>query len=125
MATGGRKTQYQAMHQISVQLGPASPIAGVVGVLPVGAIIDAATIFALTAFNSTTNTLALGTTPGGTQILAATDLKTVARTPTNPVPPTGGPFSVDTPIYYTLGSTGAAPTAGAAIALVQYLPGPG
>ena len=124
MATGGRKTQYQVVHEISAQFG-FGQTSGVIGVLPAGAILDQVHLVVSQAFNSTTNTLAVGTTPGGAQILAATDLKTVARTDLAVPSPTLGPFAVDTPIYGTAASTGAAPTAGVATVWLTYLPGPG
>ena len=125
MAQGGRKTQYQAMHQISAALNSLSAASGIVGVLPAGAIMGGVHSFELAAFNSTTNTVALGTTPGGVQLLAATDLKTLGRTDAAVPSPTCGPLGVDTPIYYTLVSTGPPSTLGLAVVMIDYLPGPG
>jgi hypothetical protein len=125
MPTGGRKLHLQVIHEISQAFGASTPLSGVLGVLPAGAVLLTAHLVAATAFNSTTNTLALGTTPGGNQLLGATDLKTVARTDT-PVPVANqGPLAVDTPVYWTLALTGATPTAGAAVAFIDYLPGVG
>jgi hypothetical protein len=125
MATGGRKTQLQVMHEISVQFG-FGQLSGVIGVLPAGAIINAAHALVSQVWNSTTNTLSVGTTPGGTQLLNAVDIKTaVARYDTNAATPNAGPFAVDTPIYGTITSTGAAPTQGVATVWLDYLPGPG
>lgn len=125
MATGGRKNALQVMHEISAAFAATTPTSGVLGVLPAGAIANIAHLAVTTAFNSTTNTLALGTTVGGAQILAATDLKTIARTDTPVVIANLGPYAVDTPIYYTMASTGAAPTLGAATAWLDYMPGAG
>src|SRR4051812_26829617 len=124
MATGGRKTQLQVMHEISAQFG-FGQVSGVIGVLPAGAIANQTHLCVSQAFNSTTNTLAVGTTPGGAQFLGATDLKTLARTDTAVPLAAMGPFGVDTPIYGTVASTGAAPTAGVATVWIDYLPGPG
>jgi hypothetical protein len=118
----GRKLHEQLLHEISAQFGPASPLNGVLGVLPAGAVLNGVHVAAITAFNSTTNTVAIGTTPGGAQLLAATDLKTVARTDAAAPAAAAGPFSVDTPIYYTLAPTGAAPTAGLAVGWIDYVP---
>lgn len=124
MATGGRKTQLQVIHEISVQFG-FGQTQGVIGVLPAGAIMGTVHLCVSQAWNGTTNTLAVGTTPGGAQILGATDLKTLARTDT-PVPNTAmGPLAVDTPIYGTIAGTGGAPTSGVATVWIDYLPGPG
>jgi hypothetical protein len=126
MANVGRKTQYQAIHEISAQFTSGSAVSGLLGTLPAGCLLGVMHLWAGTAFNSTTNTLSIGTTPGGTQITAAFDLKTAPARSDVAVPmPTAGPFGVDTPIYYTLGSTGPAPTAGLAIACLDYLPGAG
>ena len=124
MPTGGRKTQLQVIHEISVQFG-FGQTAGQIGVVPAGAILNMSHLVVSQAFNSTTNTLAIGTTPGGTQILAATDLKTLARTDTAVPVAAAGPFGVDTPIYGTLAATGPAATQGVATAWIDYLPGPG
>jgi hypothetical protein len=124
MATGGRKTQIQAIHEISAQFG-FGQTAGVIGVLPAGAVMGTVHLLVSQAWNSTTNTLAIGTTPGGAQLLAATDLKTLARTDTLVPFAAAGPLGVDTPIYATIASTGAAPTTGVATAWLDYLPGAG
>ena len=125
MPTGGRKSHLQVVHEISAAFGPSTPLSGLVGVLPAGAVLGSTHVQVAAAFNSTTNTVAVGTTPGGTQLLAATDLKTAARTDT--AVPTGvvGPLAVDTPIYFTLALTGAAPTAGSAVVWIDYIPGVG
>ena len=124
MATGGRKTQLQVIHEISAQFG-FGQVSGVIGVLPAGSVLGSFHVLVSQAWNSTTNTLAIGTTPGGAQIMAAMDLKTLARADT-PVPfAAAGPFAVDTPIYGTIAATGAAPTQGVATAWLDYLPGPG
>jgi hypothetical protein len=124
MATGGRKTQLQVIHEISIQFG-FGQVAGVIGVLPAGACLGSSHLLVSQAWNSTTNTIAIGTTPGGAQLLAATDLKTLARTDTPAPVAAAGPFAVDTPIYGTIASTGAAPTQGVATVWLDYLAGPG
>jgi hypothetical protein len=125
MPTGGRKTQFQVIHEISQQFG-FGQTSGVIGVLPAGAIMMTCHALVSQVFNSTTNTLSVGTTPGGTQLLNAIDVKTaVARTDTAVPAAVMGPLGVDTPIYATLASTGAAPTQGVATVWLDYLPGPG
>jgi hypothetical protein len=121
MATGGRKTQLQCIHQISALIGFGSPASVVLGVLPAGAVLLTSHLSVTVAANSTTNTVAIGTTAGGTQLLAATDLKTVARTDTVAPIAAQGPLAADTPIYLTLASTGAAPTAGSAVVALDYI----
>jgi hypothetical protein len=121
MATGGRKTQLQVVHQISANITYSTPASLVLGVLPAGALILTTHLSAGTPFNSTTNTVAVGNAAGGAQLLAATDLKTQARTDTVCPIAAQGPLAADTPIYLTLASTGAAPTAGAATVVVDYI----
>jgi hypothetical protein len=122
MPTGGRKTHLQVIHEISQSFGAASAVSGLLGVLPAGAVMLTAHLSVSAAFNSTTNTLSLGTTPGGTNLFNAVSTQAVARTDTPVVIAAQGPLLVDTPIYWTLGSTGAAPTAGAAVVILDYLP---
>jgi hypothetical protein len=124
MATGGRKTQYQVMHEISKQFG-FGQTDGVIGIVPAGAILNLTHLCVSQVWNGTTNTIAIGTTPGGAQLLAATDLKALARTDTAAPLAAMGPFAVDTPIYGTIASTGGAPTTGVATVWIDYLPGPG
>ena len=124
MATGGRKNHLQVIHEISQSLGPASPASGVLGVVPAGSVLLTGHLCVTAGFNSTTNTISLGTTPGGTDLLNAISTQAVARTDTPVV--IGSQFrAADTPIYWTLASTGAAPTVGGVIAFVDYLPGAG
>lgn len=125
MATGGRKTHLQVMHEVSGRFGPTTALTGVLGVIPDGAVLNMIHVQVSQAFNSTTNTLALGTTPGGTNILAALDIKTAARTDTAIVTAQAGPWVGDTPVYWTLASTGAAPSQGIVAAWLDYVPGLG
>lgn len=124
MPTGGRKTQLQVIHEISQQFG-FGQTQGVLGVVPLTAILDMVHMQVSQAWNSTTNTLALGTTPGGAQILPATTIAALGRTDLQVPTAAAGPFAADTPIYATIASTGAAPTAGVATVWVTYLPAPG
>jgi hypothetical protein len=124
MATGGRKHQLQVIHEISGQ-GGFGQTQGLIGVLPAGAVASAYHAYTSQAFNSTTNTLSLGGAPGGSGIAAAVNIQAVGRVDALVPIGSAGPYSVDQPIYYTLGSTGAAPTAGVITVWVDYLPGPG
>jgi hypothetical protein len=124
MPTGGRKTHHQVLHEISGQ-GGFGQLSGKIGVLPVGAVASQFHFLTSQAFNSTTNTLSLGTTPGGVDIANAIDVKAISRADTAVPIAASGPYAVDTPIYYTLLSTGAAPTAGVITVWLDYLPGAG
>jgi hypothetical protein len=129
MATGGRKTQLQALHEISVQVTPAmaAGIGGLIGVLPAGSIMGQIHNVISAAFNSTTNTFGVGTLPppGGANLQGGISGATPLRSD-NMMPNTvAGPMAVDTPIYWTAAFTGAAPTAGLWTVWIDYLPGPG
>jgi hypothetical protein len=124
MATGGRKTHLQVIHQISQQFG-FGQTNGIIGVIPGGAILNITHLLVSQVFNSTTNLISIGTTVGGNQLLSGIDLKTLARTDTVVPFAIAGPYGVDTPIYGTITSTGAAPTQGVATVWIDYLAGPG
>lgn len=124
MATGGRKTQLQVVHEISGRLGFGSGASGVFASLPLGSVLNMTHVAVQTAFNSTTNTLSIGYTVGGGQVVNAIDLKTVARTDTA-IPVAQVIVSADIPLYWTLAFTGAAPTAGDVTFWIDYLPGIG
>lgn len=124
MAPVGRKTQYQVIHEISVEFGYGQT-AGLVGVLPKGAILITTRVLTSQVFNSTTNVLDVGTTLGGDQLIANADMKTISRVDT-PVPAANmGPLDRDTPIYYSIASSGPAPTQGVCTAWLEYLPAVG
>jgi hypothetical protein len=75
-------------------------------------------IINLAVFNSTTNTIGLGTTSGSVNIIGATDIKTGALA--NTTSTNAGLVAVtDTDIWITLGGTGPAPTTGQAIVIVE------
>jgi hypothetical protein len=123
----GRKTHLQALHEISVQVTPASGAGGLIGVVPAGSILGNIHSVVSTAFNSTTNTLGVGTLPppGGANMQGGIDGKTVGRSDNLMPAGTCGPMAADTPIYWTASFTGGAPTAGVWTVWIDYLPGPG
>ena len=114
---------FQVIHEISVQFG-FGQTSGVIGVLPAGGVLNSTHAVVSQPWNGTTNTLVVGTTPGGSDLLGA-DLKALLRNDT-PVPANlAGPFTTDKPIYGTITNTGPAPTQGVATVWLDYLPGPG
>ena len=123
MATGGRKSQLQVIHEISVQFG-FGQTSGVIGVLPAGGVLNSCHAVVSQVWNGTTNTLNVGTTPGGTDLLGG-DLKTLLRNDT-PVPANlAGPYPTDKPIYGTITNTGPAPTQGVATVWARLPARPG
>lgn len=129
MATGGRKTQLQVIHEISIaldaaKLNLASAIGGLLGVLPPGAVPIQARFVTSVAFDGATATISIGTAPGGAQILGAQNIKAIGRVDTV-IPLGASAFYVnDTPIYFTPGGAGGH-TVGACVMWLEYLPGPG
>jgi len=126
MATGGRKTQLQVIHEISITLTPAqmnSALPQVLGVIPAGAILDSYHFVTSQAFDGATATVALGYTSGGSQIVGATNVKPVGRTDANvPIGSTGF-YLTDTTIYFQ--PAGGPNTVGVCTLWLEYLPGPG
>jgi hypothetical protein len=102
-----------------------------VGALPYNAWLLRLTYQGITAFGSTTNNISIGTASAGTQILAATDFHTaVALTQStsfagagqgatgNGASQTGGDGGFD--VWINLAYTGAAPSAGQAVFLLEF-----
>ena len=134
MATGGRKTQLQVVHEISGQLAQAGPytqaqlVAGVlIGVIPAGAILGNTRVITPTAWNGTVSVVVnIGTTPNGTELVAASDVRTAAARADAVVPiARSGPLAADTPIYASLVFGGTFGTAGLSVVGVEYWPGIG
>lgn len=126
MATGGRKTQYQVVHNISrtINYNDTGITGGVlVGVLPAGAMLDKTMVQTSTAFNGTVSvTLSVGTTPTGTQYINATDVRTAAARVDTVVPiASAGPLAADTPIYASVTFGGTTGTAGVSTVTVTYI----
>jgi hypothetical protein len=120
MATGARKTQLQAIHEISAQITPAmaAGIGGLIGVIPAGA-----------CLNNVHNTFGVGSLPppGGANIQGGISGGVVIRSD-NIMPQNllaGQPLPADLPIYWTAAFTGAPPTTGLWTVWIDYLPGPG
>lgn len=124
MPTPARKLHTQQTHQISITIAYNTPgVAGgvQVGTLPAGAVIDKTTVAATTAFNAaTTNTISVGTTPTGTNLINATSVTAVARVDTVAPVAQMGPLAADTPIYASYAQSGTAATTGVATIIVLY-----
>jgi hypothetical protein len=129
MATGGRKTQLQVVHNISrtINYNDAGITGGVlVGVLPAGAMLDKTMVQTSTAFNGTTSvTLSVGTTLTGTNFINATDVRTAAARVDTVVPiAQAGPLAADVPIYASVAFGGTTGSAGVSTVSVTYIPNP-
>lgn len=124
MATGGRKTQLQLLHQISRTInyndtGVSSGLA--VGVLPSGARLLRIQTVIETAFNAgTTNTISVGTTAGGTDLVNATAAGSAALT-TTACPAAKVVQAADQTIYASYAQSGTAASAGVATIICEYL----
>lgn len=124
MTAPARKSQVQAIHQISrtINYNDAGVAAGLeVGTLPAGARALRTQVVVETGFNAaTTNTISVGTTAGGTDLVNATAAGSAVLT-TTAVPAAKVVQAADTTIYATYASTGAAATAGVATVIVEYV----
>lgn len=124
MATGGRKTQVQLIHQISRTInyndtGVSGGLA--VGVLPSGARALRSQVVIETAFNAgTTNTISVGTTANGTDIVNATAAGSAALT-TTAIPAAKVVQAADQVIYASYAQSGTAASAGVATIIIEYL----
>lgn len=132
MATGGRKTQLQVVHEISRTITFAdglSPLTAgvVVGVLPAGAVADETSVLTTTAWNGTVSVaVSVGITATGTTFINGTDVRTAAARVDTQVPIASvGPFAADTPIYASAAFGGTIGTAGSTTIVVYYIPGVG
>lgn len=121
MTTPARRTHYPVIHEISATLGPNSPASGILGTLPAGAVVSIAHYLVTQGFNSTTNTLSLGVTPGAGDFVFNFNIAAPTRSDNAPSALICGPFPTATSLYYTLGSTGAAPTQGSVTLWVDYI----
>lgn len=125
MATGGRNTQLQVVHEISrtITFDTVGASAGVVvGILPAGAVAHITRVLTSTAFNGTVSVaLSVGTSATGTQLINATDVRTAAARVDTVVPiASAGPYAADTPIYASVAFGGTAGSAGASTVVVEY-----
>ena len=87
--------------------------------LPAGAHIVGGEVNVVTPFNSTTNALSVGDSGSATRYANAVDLKTAARTALT----ANNVYVTDTTknLIGTIAQTGAAPTAGLAYVVIQYV----
>lgn len=128
MATGGRKTQLNVTHSIvrtfNFSDSNITTPGQVIGVIPAGSFLHLCRVFTDTAWNGTvTVALSVGITAGGTQLIAATDVRTaVARVDTNVPIASAGPFLVDTPVFGFVAFGGTIGTAGRSTVIVEYTP---
>lgn len=127
MTTTARKVHEQVKHHISMNIAwnTAGIAAGVEfpNRLPAGSVIDKVTVLATTPFNAaTTNTISVGFTGTGTELINATSVTAATRVDTVAPIANAGPRANDTQLFASYAQTGAAATAGAATILVYYIP---
>ena len=132
MATGTLGTQakdYPAREQkISVNLTTANIAllaAGSsfkAGTLPAGSgILRGYLVNSATAFNAgTTNSISIGTASGGAQVVASTAMGAASATTVLTIVAGLGQLAADTPIWVNGIFTGAAPTAGQSLLVLEY-----
>lgn len=134
MATPGRKTQLQVIHEFSASFSPTGPYtqaqlaAGVlVGMLPAGAIALICNTITNPAWNGSVSVaLNVGNQPTGIALIAAQDIRTASIRADVPVGVNGaGPYGADTPVYASFVFGGTLGTIGLTTVVVQFLPGVG
>jgi hypothetical protein len=126
MVAQPRYNHRQLIQEISLDIGPAetrkpSFVMGRIG--PLNPYLVAYHLVTSLAFDAGTLTLALGTSPGGAEILPATSIKALGRTDVFMIPATG-PFGSNA-VYATLAVTGAPATVGRATVWIDYISEPG
>jgi len=129
-AVAARNSGEQQLHffRVRMQFNNLSALtAGVkIGRLPARAFIAGVSIHTVTSFNAgTTATIALGTTQGGVDILAATDIKTVGASNVA-VPFAGSGLAVtgagEVDIWAKFAQTGGAATTGDSTIVITFIP---
>jgi hypothetical protein len=127
MAAASKARAYQTQqchfYQTTLNYNDADALTRLLGILPAGATLLAVKNAVLTAFNAgTTNTMSIGTTAGGTDILNAAAAG-VATGIVNTLPPVAKVvFATDQSIYVSYAQTGTAATAGQAKFVMEYAP---
>ena len=92
-----------------------------VGTIPAGSVLARCTTVVGTAFNSsTTNNISVGNAAAGAQIVVAAAIGAVGINTQAIVAAVAGPLAVDTPIWITGTFAAAAPTAGAAVFVLEW-----
>lgn len=125
MGTPARKTHLPVVHKISrtityADVGLATGL--VVGVLPLGAVLDKTTLLTTVAWNGTVSVaLSVGTTGTGTGLISASDVRTgTARVDTVVPLAAAGPLAAETTIYSSVALGGTAGSAGSTTVTVYY-----
>jgi len=129
MTVTARQNDTQQEHFIRYNLAfnsaPATAIQLSVGsAVPANAVVTSVNVAIQTAFNAgTTNTLDVGTAGAPTALVSAQALGSVGVTPVAPAT-LGGIMSssVDTELFVRYNYTGTAPSAGAAVVTIFYVP---
>lgn len=126
MTTTARKIHQYVPNVIgmTVNYNTAGIVAGVEfpNRIPAGAIIDSTTVINDVAFNGTVSVaLNVGTTPTGTDLISAMDVRTARSRADTVVPIASNPYrSADTQLFASLVFGGTAGTAGTAYIIVEY-----
>ena len=91
------------------------------GTIPAGSGMMRCTTVVGTAFNAgTLNNISVGNVSGGAQIVAAVAIGAVGINNLTIIAAQAGPLAADTPIWLTGNFTGAAPTAGNALFVLEW-----
>lgn len=125
MTTPARKYHTEQVHYIRTLINYSDPdaLTRVVGVIPANSNVLRINTCVSTAQNAgTTNTLSVGTTSGGTDLVNATAAGSVTANVVAQAPSGKSYVTSDTTIYATLTQSGTAATAGVVHVTVEYVP---
>jgi hypothetical protein len=124
-ASKARQFHTQQVHFLRtlINFNDVDALTRVIGTLPAGANLLSCKTIVSTAQNAgTTNTLSVGTTPGGTDIVNAAAAG-AATAVVNTLAPSGKSLlAADTTYYATLTQSGTAATAGVVEVILDYVP---
>lgn len=127
MATPARNDGSQNIHYLRKPIAFSNGIAAVVevGVVPAGSIVLRGGVVVTTAFNAgSTNVLDIGTVADDDGFATDLALGTIGVINTDEMATSNdmGPMAADTIINATMALTGTAPTAGAGVVWIEYMP---
>lgn len=127
MAAASKARQYhtQQVHFLRtlINYNDADALTRVIGTIPAGSNLLRVNTVVSTAQNAgTTNTLSVGTTSGGTDIISAAAAGTATANVLTQAPSGKALVAVDTTYYATLTQSGTAATAGVVEVIIEYVP---
>lgn len=124
-ASKARQFHTQQTHFLRtlINYNDADALTRVIGTVPAGAnILSTKTVISTAQNAGTTNTLSVGTTAGGTDLVNATAAGTATAVVSTLAPSGKSLLAADTTYYATLTQSGTAATAGIVEVILEYVP---